>query len=82
MSSGTQLQPFRDARSGLCTQTFYGHFNSCNHVTFNLRGDTIASTDSDGVVKLWDVRMVAELMTINREFSTCCSLFRLNSRRA
>lgn len=50
---------------GVEWQTFYGHFSSCNHVTFNLRGDTIASTDSDGIVKLWDVRMVAELMTIN-----------------
>lgn len=24
-----------DARSGLCTQTFYGHHNSCNCVAFN-----------------------------------------------
>lgn len=39
-----------DARSGLCTQTFYGHHNSCNSVTFNLRGTSLASTDADGVV--------------------------------
>ena len=25
-----------DARSGLCTQTFYGHHNSCSCATFNL----------------------------------------------
>jgi hypothetical protein len=26
----------------------YGHLNSCNHVSFNVRGDTIASCDADG----------------------------------
>ena len=30
-----------------------------------LQGLVIASTDADGVVKLWDVRMVAELLTID-----------------
>ena len=54
-----------DARSGLCVQTFYGHVNSCNDVKFNLRGDTIVSVDSDGAVKLWDVRMVAEILSMN-----------------
>jgi WD40 repeat protein len=54
-----------DARTGLCIQTFYGHLNSCNHVAFNLRGDTIASTDADGGVRLWDVRMVQERLQIN-----------------
>eukprot|EP01047_Picozoa_sp_COSAG01_P034592 COSAG01_NODE_2605_length_7391_cov_6.506583_8_plen_109_part_00 len=49
-----------DCRTGLCIQTFYGHMNAVNSVAFNLRGDTIASTDADGAVKLWDVRMVAE----------------------
>ncbi len=34
--------------------------NSVNHVAMNYRGDTIASGDADGVVRLWDVRMVAE----------------------
>eukprot|EP00692_Jakoba_bahamiensis_P001345 EC685079.1.p1 GENE.EC685079.1~~EC685079.1.p1 ORF type:complete len:167 (+),score=32.18 EC685079.1:27-527(+) len=38
----------------------YGHGNACNSVAFSLRGDTIASTDADGIVKLWDVRMVQE----------------------
>ncbi len=34
--------------------------NSVNHVTMNYRGDSIASADADGVVRFWDVRMVAE----------------------
>jgi len=54
-----------DARTGLCIQTFYGHLNSCNHVAFNLRGDTIASSDADGGVRLWDVRMVQERLNID-----------------
>jgi WD40 repeat protein len=29
------------------------------------QGNMIASTDADGVVKLWDVRKVAEYATIN-----------------
>jgi len=29
-----------------------------------MKGDTIASSDSDGVVKLWDVRMVQERLEI------------------
>jgi len=49
-----------DMRSGLCTQTFYGHLNSVNNVATNLRGDTLASCDSDGTVKVWDIRMVKE----------------------
>eukprot|EP00879_Flechtneria_rotunda_P028628 GHRR01030820.1.p1 GENE.GHRR01030820.1~~GHRR01030820.1.p1 ORF type:complete len:245 (-),score=75.28 GHRR01030820.1:328-1062(-) len=53
-----------DPRSGLSTSTFYGHKNSCNHVSYNLLGTMVVSTDADGVVKLWDVRMVAEILTI------------------
>ena len=30
----------------------------------NNRGDAISSADADGVVKLWDIRMVAEIGTI------------------
>jgi WD40 repeat protein len=37
-----------DARSALCTATFYGHHNSCNAAVFNLAGTTVASTDADG----------------------------------
>jgi WD40 repeat protein len=51
--------------SGLCTQTFYGHLNSCNAATFNLMGTVLASTDADGMLKLWDTRMVAEILSIN-----------------
>ena len=29
-----------------------------------LQGTSIASSDADGVVKLWDVRMNAEILTI------------------
>jgi len=47
-------------RTGLCTQTFYGHLNSVNHVTATLRGDLLASCDSDGMVKVWDIRMIKE----------------------
>lgn len=42
-------------------QTFYGHNNAVNSVAFNPKGDAIASTDSDGIVKVWDVRMVKEM---------------------
>jgi len=46
-------------------QTFYGHMNACNSVAFNNRGDCVVSTDADGVVKLWDIRMVHERLHIN-----------------
>lgn len=54
-----------DARTGLCAQTFYGHLNSCNSVVFDLKGEFVASCDADGVIKLWDVRMVAEMASID-----------------
>jgi WD40 repeat protein len=54
-----------DPRSGLSTSTFYGHRNSCNSVCFTHNGSSLVSADADGVVKLWDVRMVAEVLTIN-----------------
>lgn len=47
-------------KSAQCTQTFYGHLNSVNSVSFNLKGDMIASCDADGVTKVWDIRMVKE----------------------
>jgi WD40 repeat protein len=53
-----------DPRSGLSTCTFYGHRNSCNSVAFTQAGTSLASADADGVVKLWDVRMVAEVFTV------------------
>merc|ERR1712018_197933 len=32
---------------------------------FNMKGDTIVSCDSDGIVKLWDVRVVSEYLQID-----------------
>lgn len=32
---------------------------------FNVTGTTLASTDADGVVKLWDTRMTAEILTLH-----------------
>ena len=49
-----------DVRTSLCVLNFYGHNNAVNSVNFNLKGDLILSTDSDGIVKIWDVRMVKE----------------------
>ena len=51
---------FWDIRSGLCVSTLYGHLNSVNKVRFSLKGDLVASCDSDGIVKVWDTRMVKE----------------------
>jgi len=39
--------------------------NSVNKVRFSLKGDLLASCDSDGVVKVWDVRMVKEKYILN-----------------
>lgn len=33
--------------------------NPVNHAIFNIKGDTILSCDSLGIVKIWDVRKVA-----------------------
>ncbi|CAF5215442.1 unnamed protein product, partial [Rotaria magnacalcarata] len=54
-----------DARTGLAEHTFIGHVNPCNQATFNLRGDTVASCDSKGIVKLWDVRTVKSIVTLD-----------------
>ena len=56
---------YRDARTGLCVQTLYGHNNSINHIQITSRGDTIVSCDADGVVKVWDIRMISEIGSIN-----------------
>merc|ERR1712137_527293 len=64
-ASGDKTVSLWDLRTGLCVQTFYGHANCCNQANFNLRGDTIASCDSDGIVKCWDVRVVSEYLQID-----------------
>lgn len=48
-----------DARLGVCTATFHGHQHPCNHTTFSLAGNAIASCDSRGIIKLWDIRKPA-----------------------
>jgi WD40 repeat protein len=63
--SGDKTVSLWDIRTNLCVQTFYGHNNSVNSVSFNIRGDSIASCDSDGMVRIWDVRMVKEIMNFD-----------------
>lgn len=48
----------------LCGKPFYGHQHSCNHATFNALGDTVASYELYGVVKRWDMRKVAVMITM------------------
>jgi len=50
-------------KTSLCVQTFYGHNNALNDVCFNMMGDKLASCDADGIIKIWDVRMVKEKAT-------------------
>ncbi|RKP19508.1 WD40 repeat-like protein, partial [Rozella allomycis CSF55] len=45
-----------DARTGICTQSLYGHMNA---------GTLFVSCDLDGVVKVWDTRNTRELKTNN-----------------
>jgi WD40 repeat protein len=52
-------------RTGLTIQTFYGHLNAINDTKFSIGGQYVASTDSDGIVKLWDIRTVQEVSTID-----------------
>lgn len=52
-------------RSGLTVQTFYGHLNTINDAVFSIGGKYVATCDSDGIVKVWDISMVQELMTID-----------------
>lgn len=51
-----QLWDIRLDANGNSTQTLYGHENALNHATVNLQADTIASSDCDGRVFLWDMR--------------------------
>lgn len=52
-------------RSGLTVQTFYGHMNTINDVVFSIGGQYVSSCDSDGIVKVWDIRMVQELLQVD-----------------
>jgi WD40 repeat protein len=52
-------------RTGLTVQTFYGHLNAIKDAVFSIGGHYIASCDSDGILKAWDIRMVQELMQVD-----------------
>lgn len=52
-------------RTGLTVQTFYGHLNAIKDAVFSIGGHFIASCDSDGILKAWDIRMVQELMQVD-----------------
>jgi WD40 repeat protein len=52
-------------RTGLTVQTFFGHLNAIKDACFSLGGHYIASCDSDGLLKAWDIRMVQELMQVD-----------------
>lgn len=52
-------------RSGLTVQTFYGHLNTINDAVFSIGGQYVSTCDSDGIVKIWDIRMVQELLTVD-----------------
>ncbi len=48
-------------RTGLTVQTFFGHLNAVNDACFSIGGQYVASCDSDGILKVWDIRMVQEV---------------------
>ena len=52
-------------RTGLTVQTFYGHLNTINDAVFSIGGHYISTCDSDGIVKIWDIRMVQELASVD-----------------
>lgn len=52
-------------RTGLTVQTFYGHLNAIKDAVFSIGGHYIASCDSDGILKGWDIRMVQEFMQVD-----------------
>ncbi len=53
-----------DMRTYICSQTYYGHNNSINSAVINNDGYTMASCDSDGIVKIWDNRMNKEVFIL------------------
>lgn len=48
-------------RTTLTVQTFYGHLSSVNDANFSIGGEMLASCDSDGIIKVWDIRTVQEM---------------------
>jgi WD40 repeat protein len=63
-----------DMRTGLTVQTFYGHLNAIKDAVFSIGGHYIASCDSDGILKAWDIRMVQELMQVDTGDSIALSV--------
>lgn len=61
-------------RTGLTVQTFYGHLNTINDAQFSIDGRYFSTCDSDGIVKMWDNRMVQELLTVDTGDFVCHSL--------
>ncbi|XP_069716741.1 uncharacterized protein [Phaenicophaeus curvirostris] len=46
---------------------FYGHLHPCNHATFNVKGDVIASRDSSSVMKLWGIQKSVPPLSIDAD---------------
>ena len=62
-------------RTGLSVQTFYGHMNAINDCAFSIGGQFIASCDADGLLKIWDIRQVSQVLTVDigdSAATTCC----------
>lgn len=39
--------------------------NTINDAVFSIGGQYVSTCDSDGIVKIWDIRMVQELLTVD-----------------
>lgn len=61
-------------RTGLTVQTFFGHLNAINDANFSINGQFISTCDSDGIIKVWDIRMVQEVFTLDTGdvIAHCC----------
>lgn len=47
-----------DIKSGLLVTTFYGHMASINDICLSESEKEIVSCDAEGVIKLWDLKMM------------------------
>ena len=66
-----------DARSGLCTQTFYGHHNSCSCATFNLTVCCMTGTSHLNRAALLQMAVLVDLPWqpgACNQCSACCML--------